>query len=85
MFILRRINSEKLQSNEVIGNSYVITSKLSNEEKFNHLLLSSKPCAPEKVYAFICYDIEVTPLYEDSLYYIMTSDGKTFSNISKKD
>ena len=86
MFILRRITNQKLEINTSLGIEYVFVSKEKNEDEFNFRVKLWGSADLIDVYGLICFEDSesIIPLYVDSSYYIMTSDGKTFANISKK-
>ena len=85
MLILRRVLKGKLEINTCLGIEYVLVLKTENKEEFENRtkLWSEKDL--ENLYGLVCFDNDaIMPLYSDSSYYIMTGDGQTFSNISKK-
>lgn len=88
MFILRRINSAKLESNTCLDTEYVLTLQNINPKEFQETmdLLEFDGDDAKEVYGFITYDDgeHIMPLYKKSSYYVMTSDGKTFANVSFK-
>jgi hypothetical protein len=87
-----------VEFNEAIGSKYHIVHRDYNYKSFCNLyqtvwdrdhVADSDPEADafsRDTFAFIvCYDGRVTiPLYKDNYYFIMTSEGKTFENISHK-
>ncbi len=87
MFILRRITSEDIEINWCIGDKYTLVLKEKNLDEFSRTakLMKWEP-APTEVYGFLSCDggIEVIPLYENSHYFIMASDGRTVANISMR-
>ena len=84
MFILRRITSENRERNDVIGNHYQFVRKLENKDEFLEFqdLLGWEE--DDLVYAFVVYNQgqDILPLYKPSVYFMMTSDGKTFANLT---
>jgi hypothetical protein len=86
MFILRRITSENIEINTCIGNYYVFVSRERNTDEFKRTIKLWSEDDTEDIYALITYDDgeSIMPLYKKSYYYIMASDGRTFSNISFK-
>jgi len=86
MFILRRITQEKLEINTCLDIEYVLILKEKNQEEFNERLKAWDEEDKKSCYGLVCFNDTnfIMPLYEDSSYYIMTSDGKTFANISYK-
>ena len=88
MFILRKLTqdlSNKHQyseSNEILGDSYTLVG--DHNEAFP-LLMEDYNLHEEQIYAFIlCKGGDNIPLYRGMQNYIMTSDGKTFSNLTKR-
>lgn len=86
MFILREITSEKLEINTCLDIEYVLVLKKENEKEFEERTRLWPESCLKDVYGVVCFDNgeSIIPLKENSIYYVMTSDGKTFSNISKK-
>lgn len=85
MFILRRITSENVERNTVLGESYLLINAERNQKDFNESLEIMK-CEKEDVYGFIsCNEgSKLIPLFKKSTYFIMMSNGQTFSNITQK-
>ena len=87
MFILRRITAKGGEINTNLGDYYTLFLKDSSPEGFNQ---TTKLWSEEDVndlYGVICFGENgesIMPLYLGSKYYIMTGDGQTFDNISKK-
>lgn len=86
MFILRRIISEGVESNTCLGIDYVFVLREKSPKEFKRTTEQWEPDDVKEVYGLVTFDdgAAIMPLYEESQYYIMTSDGKTFSNITKK-
>lgn len=86
MFILRRITSEGLELNTCLGIEYVLVVREQNESEFKERTKLWHESELEDLYGIVCFDDgdSIMPLYKKSSYYVMTSDGKTFSNISHK-
>lgn len=93
MFILRRYTSEHNEVNESLGDSYNLVKKEINPEEFNRTYkiwagvgedLIEDNLVTDGIYMFIIYKDgrEIIPLHKASTYYIMTENGKTFSNIT---
>jgi len=87
MFILRRITSESIEVNECLGTGYVLILKERNREEFGKTAKIMKLNEAEminNIYGFITYNngSDIMPLYQESLYFVMASDGKTVANIS---
>jgi len=83
MFILRRITSENLTSNTLIGESYVLVTAQRNKEDFKKFIDIMK-CDEADVYGFVSYNegSKSIPLYKKSTYFVMVGNGRTFENIS---
>lgn len=83
MFILRRITSDLLESLEILGDSFHYIMK-ENHEDFDKALKDSG-CSPNNVNGFIMHNSgsKVIPIYKESFYSIMTSNGDTFRIIQK--
>ena len=86
MFILRRITKNKLEINTSLDIEYVLVLREKNKEEFEERTKLWNEEDLKDVYGLVCFnDTEsIMPLYKDSYYYVMTCDGKTFSNISEK-
>jgi hypothetical protein len=84
MFILRRVLNGKLEINTCLGIEYVLVLRKQNKEEFEERTKLWCEDDLKGVYGLICFDESelIMPLYEDSSYYIMTSNGKTFANVS---
>lgn len=87
MFILRRITESKLEINTCLDIEYVLILREKNKEEFEERTKLWSQDDLIGVYGLVCFDDteSIMPLYRDSSYYIMTSDGKTFSNVSYKE
>lgn len=89
MFILRRVDEVYGQINTNLGDYYTLLSKEKNPEQFNEVVKCWGTDVVEKIHGVIVFDENdndegIMPLYTKSQYYIMTSDGKTFSKIAEK-
>jgi len=86
MFILRRITPDHLEVNTSLGIEYVLVCKEENNEEFKERTTLWGEADLKGVYGIVAFDegSSIMPLYVGSNYYIMSSDGKTFDNISKK-
>lgn len=86
MFILRRITSQGLECNTCLGIEYVLVGREQNESEFKERTKLWHEYELEDLYGIVCFDdgASIIPLHKTSSYYIMTSEGKTFSNISHK-
>jgi len=97
MYTLRVIK-DNVQTNFNLGQSYSLVERHTTYEKFCNIYksffnkehvadLDTKSCADSKeTYAFIvCRNgIEIIPLYKYQSNYIMSENGKTFSNLTFK-
>lgn len=86
MFILRRVTSNNVEVNTLLDVYYTLILKEKNEAEFKDKTRLWDEDTKSGVYGLVCVDdIDlIMPLYEDSSYFIMTNEGQTFSNISKK-
>lgn len=94
MFVLRRISGERIEMNKVIGDGYTVIDRESNYEEFKRVFehYFEKRCFanldPEgdsdtkNCYAFVTNDSIIQPLYKNQQNYIMSENGKTFSNLT---
>jgi len=86
MFILRRLDCGFGEVNTMLDEYYILVSKEKNNDEFNETTKLWTEDDLKNIYAVIVYNdgASIMPLYNNSNYYIMTSDGKTFANISNK-
>jgi len=86
MYTLRRITSDGLQSNQALGESYNFVSKELNEIEFKKCLDQMKWVDDPEIYGFVSYGegSKLLALYKKSAYFIMTSGGETFDNLTLK-
>lgn len=86
MFTLRRISKAGLEINTCLGEEYVLVIKETHPVEFTDRVKMWKDHEIDGVYGIVAFENgnKLMPLYETSTYYIMSSDGKTFDNISKK-
>ena len=81
MFTLRKISSEGVEMNFVLGTSYTVIHKEHNKEEFlKHYKLTK--CDDERIFCFIIGDTE-HPLYENQHNYVMMQ-GATVCSYSYK-
>ncbi|MCK5605332.1 hypothetical protein KAR91_25795 [Candidatus Pacearchaeota archaeon] len=85
MFVLRRITSQNVESNTVLGEYYVLIDAERNQDDFSKSIDFMK-CDKNDVYGFISHNSgnKLIPLYKKSAYFVMTESGKTFANVSFK-
>jgi hypothetical protein len=93
MFILRKITTDDIEMNISLGKSYTIVDKERNESEFNRSYFAiygeqydklNNPIGDQKIYAFVGDENgKLTPLYTEHANFIMTSNGQTFSNVSR--
>jgi hypothetical protein len=86
MFILRRLTSQNAEINTILGETYNLIDRERNIEDFKKSLKVMMWEDDPNIYGFISYNdgAKLQALYAKSVYFVMTSDGKTFSNITKK-
>lgn len=86
MFILREITKEKTEVNTCLDIEYVLVLREKNKEEFKERTKLWSDDDLKDLYGVVCFEDgnSIIPLHKESSYYIMTSDGKTFSNISDK-
>lgn len=86
MFILREITNGKVEVNTCLDIEYVLILKEKNKEEFEERTELWSEDDLKDLYGVVCFESGnlIMPLRKESSYYIMTSDGKTFSNISDK-
>jgi hypothetical protein len=87
MFILREVTKEKLEINTCLAIEYVLVLRETNKEEFIERTKLWDDVFLKNIYGVVCFEAGelLMPLHKGSSYYIMTSDGKTFSNISEKE
>lgn len=83
MYTLRRISGDGTQMNRVIGDGYTLVEQ-SNEAEFKRTM-ESLNISDEDVYAFVTTGTMCQPLYKKQQAFIMTENGKTFSNLTHVD
>ena len=91
MYTLRRITSESIEINTCVGLEYTLILKERNEVEFqktSKLMKWDEAKMISEIYGFISHSNNngcgIIPLYKKSNYFVMMSDGKTFSNITYK-
>jgi len=86
MYTLRRITSDKIQTNTSLGGNYVLVLKEENPEEFKKTIKEWDKEYIEGCYGVVVFDDGqgIMPLYDKSEYYVMCSNGQTLDNISKK-
>jgi len=83
MFVLRRITSEGMERNTILGESYLLFDAERNPEDFKKSLVKLK-MDEQDVYGFISYNegMKLVALYKRSTYFVMVGNGQTFANIT---
>lgn len=94
MYTLRRITQEGVEHNSFLGKTYTVVDSRKSLETFKetgerfwerypkHGIVSDED---QETHAFVTTDEgEIIPLYKNQQNFIMTSDGRTFSNLSFK-
>ncbi len=96
MFTLRRMTVTGVEMNRAVGDEYTLLDRERNYNEFadffkhhfkkEHVadMDDKADCDTKECYAFVINGSFVQPLYKVQKAYIMTSDGKTFSNLSFK-
>jgi len=86
MFILRRLDCGFGEVNTMLDEYYILILKEKNGNEFIETTKLWSDDDLKNIYGVVVYNDgeKIMPLYNNSQYYIMTSDGNTFSNISKK-
>lgn len=89
MYTLRKIIKNQEECNFNLGDYYSLVEKSKNPERFEidfEMFFNNQPPYTEDIcYAFITSEKgKMEPLWESQKNYIMTSEGKTFSNLSLK-
>lgn len=86
MFILRRLDAKYGEFNTNLGDYYTLIQKEKNNEQFKETVKLWDDDVVEKLNGVIVYEDgeSIMPIYDGVHYYVMTSDGKTFANISNK-
>lgn len=97
MYTLRSFE-DGIESNQSIGNNYQVINRKVNYEKFceafaktwgkNHVadLDDESDKYTKNTYAFLVVDggSKLIPLYKGMLYYIVSENGKTFDNLTRR-
>lgn len=86
MFVLRKIDSDHVEYNYCLGDSYIIISSEKSPSRFNEKLQSySGPVVHSDIYAFICYDDGMMwPLCKQYSIHVLNHHGDIFQDISFK-
>lgn len=82
MFILRRITSDDVERNTVLGDNYILIKPNRNKDDFD-LSVEKTQCDKKDIYGFISHEegTKLIPLYNKSCYFIMMGTGQTFAHI----
>jgi hypothetical protein len=97
MYTLRKV-IDNIQSNQALGNEYHFIDRESNYDEFSRTYLihydkghvadldKTADNFSTNCYAFIVNNgfSNIIPLYKEQQNYIMTENGKTFSNLTYK-
>lgn len=95
MYTLRKITKNNYETNINIGNQYGVVLRETNYEEFKktfEMFFKEQHVADlneesseysKKCYGFILGE-DTYPLYKNQFNYIMTENGKTFSNLTYK-
>ena len=94
MFILRTINDNGVEFNQILGESYTIVDRFISYEVFqiffkdvfmrDHVadLDPSATSTTKQCFAFIWAGDQKIPLYFDQSVYVMTDTGRTFKKLT---
>ena len=84
MFILRRITSNDAERNTVLGDHYNLIKSERNKEDYK-LSIERTQCNENDIYGFISHEegTKLIPLYKKSTYFIVMSNGQTFTHIKQ--
>jgi len=97
MYTLRTVK-DNIQTNECLGKDYQVIERDSNYNEFQKAYLNfhnkqhvadldaESDNFSQQTYAFIIHNrgSEIIPLYKDRKNYIVSENGKTFSNLTFK-
>lgn len=95
MLVLRRISSEGVEMNHVVGDNYTYIHRDTNPEEFRRTfkavfdrdhVADLDPAADKDTkncYAFVCHG-HIQPLYKNQKNFMMTENGNTFANLTYK-
>lgn len=86
MYTLRTIFQTGIERNNFIGNDYEIVKKENKEDfrfYFDDLFLKPEQNDVDMVYALLITPTSTIPIYEVHKYYIVGSNGETFSKLTK--
>lgn len=86
MFVLRRITSEGLQTNETMGDHYNYVDAELNPEEFKKCMDQMKWVHDKDIYGFVVFEngSQLRALYKKSAWFVMMSNGQTFANITHR-
>lgn len=95
MLVLRRISSEGIEMNHVVGDTYTYIHRDTNSEEFRKTFKAVFDRDPisfngladndtKNCYAFVCHHGHTQPLYKNQKNFMMTENGNTFANLSYK-
>lgn len=86
MFILRSITKRGNESNITLGSKYSLITEADNNEDFKAIQsLTAGQSTNSEVYAYLEDENgSKIPLYKGQRNYIMTENGRTFSNLTNR-
>ncbi len=86
MFILRQITPQGVESNQILGDNYSITTEEAHKEKFDQIIKDQQLPTQYMQFAYLHHSTSPFPypLFEGFKYYIMTGSGETFANLTCK-
>lgn len=87
MFVLRRVLNDVYVCNTIVGNSYSLYLKEEHSKDFNQIIkVRNLGDVSDRIFAFVVGgDGKEYPLYKNSRYYMMASNGSTFERIGGAD
>lgn len=83
---LRIVNKERIEINHILGDEYTIISKTKNKKRFTETIkLHCGNKVPDNIHSIVISSLGTVFLLEkDCQYYIMTENGSTFSNLTRR-
>ncbi len=96
MLVLRRISGQGVEMNYVVGDGYTYIHREQNPEDFRKTFKrifekdhvadgdDANDHDTKNVYAFVCHEDYVQPLYKNQKNFMMTENGNTFANLTYK-
>lgn len=84
VFVLRRIVGKKVTADTIIGGEYVLILKEEDPEEFEKATKLWDDDIKKEMYGVLSFNDaqDLMPLYKKSSYYVMMSNGQTFTNLN---